>query len=484
MRLLILTRGLPGCGKSTFLQTNLTEEQRTCVISADDIRLQYGCLKTNADGTKSIDQRNDRLVWEHIRKLVENRMKRGETTIIDATSYDIANIKSWKSLSQQYRYDVVVWDFFHPDEWEDPEYYLTLSRSRNIARYNFRTVPTDVLHTKMFPIMREQNNEFPNWIKRIPSKQIVNTFAYRPFDFNTYKDIYIFGDIHGCMIPLQKFFDENPFSDDALYIFTGDYLDRGLENRKVIEFLFTIKHKSNVKFLEGNHERHLRNWYNGENVVSREFVKNTTKDLEGIDRRELKDFLRRLGAFSYFEFRGQEYLVTHGGMTELPDIFTPEYDCIGGVGKYEDGTLVEETFMNAYPDVVQVHGHRNTEEWEFGWKNGCYRLEGRVEFGGDLRILHLTDEGQEIPLCYKNDYFKDPYSVDHILQELVYSDLVREKDMGDSVSSFNFTEKAFFTGKWNRLTTHARGLYIDKDAKKVVARSYEKFHGFEVEEGE
>ena len=70
--------------------------------------------------------------------------------------------------------------------------------------------------------------------------------------------VVIFGDIHGCYQPIKEYFDLNPFNDNYCYIFCGDYLDRGLENKEVLEFLLSIYKKQNVFLLEGNHECWLR----------------------------------------------------------------------------------------------------------------------------------------------------------------------------------------------------------------------------------
>lgn len=52
---------------------------------------------------------------------------------------------------------------------------------------------------------------------------------------------------------------------------------------------------------------------------------------------------------------------------------------------------------------------------------------------------------------------------------------VREKELGDNISSFNFTNKAFWKGHWDNETVKARGLFIDTKSNKIVARGYEKF---------
>lgn len=52
---------------------------------------------------------------------------------------------------------------------------------------------------------------------------------------------------------------------------------------------------------------------------------------------------------------------------------------------------------------------------------------------------------------------------------------VRERRLDGGVSSFNFSNKAFWDGHWNDITQKARGLFVDSETGKIVARSYDKF---------
>ena len=61
------------------------------------------------------------------------------------------------------------------------------------------------------------------------------------------------------------------------------------------------------------------------------------------------------------------------------------------------------------------------------------------------------------------------------LEELKNSPLVREKDLGNGVRSYNFTRDAFFNAEWNETTERARGIFCDEDTERVVARSFDKF---------
>ena len=61
------------------------------------------------------------------------------------------------------------------------------------------------------------------------------------------------------------------------------------------------------------------------------------------------------------------------------------------------------------------------------------------------------------------------------LEELKNNEYVREKDLGNAIHSFNYSNKAFFEGRWDNVTTRARGLFVDVNVDKVIARSFDKF---------
>ncbi|KAJ4457207.1 putative Serine/threonine-protein phosphatase BSU1 [Paratrimastix pyriformis] len=68
----------------------------------------------------------------------------------------------------------------------------------------------------------------------------------------------IFGDIHGQMGDLMKFFNRcgNPVTDGNNYVFLGDYVDRGYHSVQVVCLLFSLKVRYRQRFclLRGNHE--------------------------------------------------------------------------------------------------------------------------------------------------------------------------------------------------------------------------------------
>ena len=309
------------------------------------------------------------------------------------------------------------------------------------------------------------------------------------FDLSEYRKIHHIGDIHGCYTALKKYFDDNGgIKDDEMYIFTGDYIDRGVENADVVKFLISIKDKKNVLMLEGNHERWLWLWANDCVGKSKEFELVTKPQLDDakIDKKDVRQLYRKLGQCAYYKYGENIYLVTHAGLSILPDnlTFVATDQMINGVGNYNDFERIAETFTEKMPsNYYQIHGHRNTKQVPIRVNDRVFNLEGRVEFGGCLRCVQIDNTGiHEIEI--KNNVFKTPEvmelqsvtssSVADVIISLRSNKYIQEKKFGN-VSSFNFTSKAFYDKIWDEQTTKARGLYIDTFKGKVVARAYNKF---------
>ena len=107
MRVLLLLRGAPGCGKSTFIKENNLE--RYC-LSSDGIRMQFTNIKTDPYGNPYIGFKDETLVWDTLFIMLENRMKHGDFTVIDATNSKTSEMNQYKSLASKYRYRIFCID--------------------------------------------------------------------------------------------------------------------------------------------------------------------------------------------------------------------------------------------------------------------------------------------------------------------------------------------------------------------------------------
>lgn len=557
MRTLFLLRGLPGVGKSTWIKENGLEPY---TLSADEIRLMYQSPVMNLEGQEVISQKNDSQTWKTLMELLEMRMARGEFCVVDATHYKSELIARYKKLVSKYRYRSYVIDFTKVP--------LETVLERNKQRASYKFVPEDAIK-KMYAVFEEEEGKgqvIAGFDVVTPEQAIDIINNSLLFDFNKYEKVVVFGDIHGCYEPLKTYFSENPFDSKNFYIFVGDYLDRGVQNKEVLEFLISLKDNKNVLLLTGNHEKHIINYSNDgykpekladyltvpmyqelikdissfkmtlrcikgvllsliefnpqgykevfNNITykkikglakkygikvkekfSPEFISNTLPQIEGVDRKEISRLCQRFGQFAYFSYGENVYLVTHGGISNLPSIFTATDEYIKGVGKYEDTEELYASWLKNTPEnYIQIHGHRNIFKEPIKVNDRIYNLNSSIEYGEDLRCIEISQSGIK-ELSIKNPVFAEKPSVavkkkyvvtktkNELIQELNKNKHIDKKKLDDEVISYNFGRDAFRKGIWNDFTVRARGLFIDSLTDDVVARGYSKFFNYdEVEE--
>lgn len=483
MRDLFLARGLPGCGKSTLLNNLLSENARSCIVSTDSIRMLFNSNPLDVNGKYNIDGTEDRKVWKFLNELVENRMKKGQTIIIDATFYNMSSIKSYKDVCDRFGYTLHVIDF-SKDLAKDPlkalDKHLELSIERNSDRESYKQVPVEVIN-RMYESWKGSLNTYPDWV------DVLSADDFLDWDDSIDKEavskdvqsVVVIGDLHGCYSAFMHYVNENPLVDNKIYVFVGDYLDRGIENLETLTFLLENQDKSNFVFLRGNHEKHLENFAKNkvDQIFSKEFLTYTMPQIESVDKIAIKKFCKKLKPYFYFGYGKHDYFVSHGGISILPCIYTNEPDLVEGTGGYPDSELTEETFYKNYnKTIVQIHGHRNINKSPIQSGPCAYNLEGQVEFGGNLRIVEIFKDGTIKPIEIRNEVFRDPESVEVMLPKLRHNPkLIREKELGDGISSFNFTKDCLFGKAWTNLNIKARGLFIDTVENKIVARGYDKF---------
>lgn len=471
MRTLLLMRGTPASGKSSWIKENNLEQY---TLSADLIRTLVQSPVMNEDGKYGISQKNDKAVWKLLFELMEERMKKGEFIVIDATHNNDKMIKKYRDLCNTYKYNIYV---------KEMDTSLEDCITRNSKRDEYKFVPVESIERAYRNISLQP---IPSFCKPIENISEINNFYVE--DLSQYEKLVIIGDIHGCYEPLKEVF--NKFNDygNTAYIFLGDYIDRGLQNKEVLEFMLSIYSRKNVYCLEGNHEGILFHFSRGIDSGKRSFEKLTKPQLDGINLKEVKMFHKKLRQCLKVKFHDKKFLITHGGLpinpTELTYLATSQI--IKGIGDYD--TEIDNIY-HANKDknngFIQVHGHRNLAQDQ----ETSMSLEDEVEFGGNLKVLEVTKDNMEIHL-FKNEVWdkellKSSPNIERDtpvletqsqeINELSKSRLIKTKMLGDNIASLNFTGNAFKKKAWDYQTIKARGLFVDTVTGEVVIRSYPKF---------
>lgn len=492
MRTLLIFRGSPGCGKSTFIKEHGLEPYALC---PDEIRKQLQGYVMLPNGQYGISQKNEKKVWEILFDCLERRMQTGSFTVIDATSSKATEMNKYKKLADDYKYRIYCIDM--------TDIPIEECKRRNRLRPVYKQVPDESID-KMYS--RFATQKIPSGIKVIKPEEL-DSIWLKEYDLSDYDTVHIIGDIHGCYTALMDYLRE--IKENDFYIFAGDYFDRGIENVQVFRFIEEHLNDKNFLFLEGNHEKHIRDWGEGRQSRSKVFNRLTAKEFEeaGISRVSARKMYRRFGQVAWFKYENYHFVVSHGGLSRYPEtgeeftkICTDQF--VSGVGQYADMELCAESFAKNLDNapIIQVFGHRNIVDSPTQVNNHSYCLEGRVEFGGELRCLEKS-HGMIIMTSVPNEVWRPLPEMDN--EDL--SEATAKKNVGTvedfvswakknrrtidekkfevgegHISSFNFSRNAFQNGIWNGITTRARGLFIDTDKMEVFARSYDKF--FKTEE--
>ena len=480
MRTLLLMRGAPASGKSQWIRDNNLEAY---TLEADHFRMLLRSPSLGENGWY-ISQEDNGPAWELLLDCLEKRMSNGDFVVLDATHTTSKAVNAYKELLNKYKYTVYYYE---------PDTSLEECLARNAIRTDYKRVPEQVIH-RMHKMIK--TTTLPKFCRKINSIDEINNYFTVNLT-NRYERVRVIGDIHGCYTALQQAI--TPWDEKTLYIFCGDYLERGIENKEMMYEMMRLSTLPNTIMLEGNHERHIANFanfaFNTKLDHSKRFMKEvvapivkdmTKKDVESLQR-ELRLFYKSLRQCYPFSFHGKKYLVSHGGLSYVPNMtFISTSTFINGYGAYE--TDIAKIYDTNYDrgmcqDFIQIHGHRGVPDGNYS-----YCLEGEVEFGGELKYIDITKDsftknGIKNDV-YDKDYMRHEYQ--NMTQHVIFtqnedinilgnSKLVKVKKCSPNLYSLNFTSRVFHKRLWNESTVQARGLFVDRMTGDVKLRSYNKF---------
>lgn len=161
---MILTRGAPGAGKTTFLrELGLVHY----VVSPDQIRCEIGGLH-DVGGVQERGFFQETEVWAQVREEIVDRMQRAMPVIVDATFQRVRDFEMPLRLAKKYRYSTQVIDFtMVPEE---------TAQQRNAERNGWQRVPSKVISKAYQNFRREP---MPKNTNLMPHLQFAKTPLYR-----------------------------------------------------------------------------------------------------------------------------------------------------------------------------------------------------------------------------------------------------------------------------------------------------------------
>ncbi|RXK51889.1 metallophosphoesterase family protein [Halorientalis pallida] len=79
---------------------------------------------------------------------------------------------------------------------------------------------------------------------------------HRRIDADRYDEIFVVGDVHGCLDELRQLWTAMAPDDDDLVVFVGDLVRKGPNSRAVVEF---VRDRDNATSVRGNNEAKVLN---------------------------------------------------------------------------------------------------------------------------------------------------------------------------------------------------------------------------------
>ena len=176
MRTLLILRGAPGSGKSTFVEKNGLLPYTLC---PDTLRVMCSSRELQADGRFAVARNNntEKQTWKILFDLLEYRLSRGELTVIDATASKTKDIQQYKDLAEQYRYRTYVVDF--------TDVPLETCLKQNKQRHPDKWVPEDSIRNIY---ARFANQPAPSRVEVIKPDEL-DKILEKPIDLSAYKKV-------------------------------------------------------------------------------------------------------------------------------------------------------------------------------------------------------------------------------------------------------------------------------------------------------
>lgn len=172
------------------------------------------------------------------------------------------------------------------------------------------------------------------------------------------KRTFVIADIHGCFKTLKALIEDQlkPTHEDH-FIFLGDYIDRGPDSKRVIDYLIYIKNTfKNSVFLRGNHEQMFLDAQISIPAHDR-WISNGGKEVMisyGLKNHNPVPFhVQEFISNTSYYFQDEKYIFVHAGLNHLAETPLKDYNSMMWIRN----SVVTEKLTGGR---IIIHGHTPT----------------------------------------------------------------------------------------------------------------------------
>lgn len=409
-----IMQGAPGCGKSTFIHKNGLEQY---VISPDTMReiINPNPLVYDKDTGEMVhgydfSPRTSKIAFQMTNDVLEQRLRRGQTVILDLTASRRKTISKLLQTIHDYNYNV---NYVNMQAGLDINEILRRNKERGI-----RAVPDTVIRKMYENVNKYEYMQDENVLT--PGEMLEQIWIpVHTINKEKYVRIVCIGDIQGVYDRFKKSEAVTP-RDDTLYVFTGDLLDRGTGAAEMFDWVIDHVDNDNIVIIRGNHDNYWRyycntatqSYYGKQTRLSIEDILKRSKHIGGNAKtlRHLAMRTERKFVDMYAVRTPDDHIcvMTHGGLHPkmLDDAYNANKDAFRlGFQSEQDfyygaGTTVDsgdyntdiDNIIEKYDDdtIIQIHGHRNQFRHQPDDYTHVFNLEQHIEYpDGHLAMLTI-----------------------------------------------------------------------------------------------
>jgi protein phosphatase len=397
-RALVILIGPSGSGKSTFAQKYFKPTQ---VVSSD------ACRAMVADD--EADQAATMAAFAVLHCIVEQRLRAGRVTVVDATNVQTKARRPLLELAARYHRPCMAILFELPPQVCKERNRQRLDRvvgdfvvDRQCAQ---APISADTLIREGFdPVIVLHSAEEAD-VFGMPSHASPTLWHDRAGSFD------VIGDLHGCcdellsLLKIMGYKVENPGSlipritapEGRTAVFVGDFVDRGPDNVRTLLIVMAMVHSGAALAVPGNHDDKLLRALQGAPVKISNGLDRTLQELNSAGE-EMQALVREFvdGLPSHLVLDAGNLVVAHAGLPQdLHGIDSPrarEVALFGSPTGHRDefGLKILTDWAHVYKgDAVVVWGHLPIAE--AAWVGNTIDIDTGCVHGGSLTALRYPE---------------------------------------------------------------------------------------------